>query len=509
MIKLKQQSGVTTYLNYGSSNTLYNPVRPGNYVNRLLNIKLHRHFVDNRRYVAGGGPPGFNVDSINQFMPARMPQGFWTDEYLQLLKDAGVENIWSLQGKFPFQDTIGTPSKVMPINEADYPDQGNPGVWFELGKYAGQVAIRYADDSSAFIDSADVWQHDPNSITNLHPSYLSNTPKAGMGLVQIIQVLNEPNVNPDWIGATNSITAEGTAAAYYAVYTEVRKYSQTIKIVTGPPIGIKNDREFLRRMLDHLKVLFGGKVPSDVYISFHWYMRELNQNQGQGGTDTGASPEFVDAYELGLWVNDLCHEFDIAGWYCTETGWSSSPNIDTSKNAAPIQEGFTQLESHGVLMTRLVLMWSSLDKHMATTFWHCKDAYDSGAYFNGGLLYKDAESTRKPSLRIYEDFISSWGEYDVTGYYPNSLTNEYYATLLGPTGDFITLGWSDKDNSGELTPDPTIVSTVILPDPVPTGSLPPTGSEKPTIEVDFTSLKSITFETETENIRFVISGSVV
>jgi len=119
-VRLSQQSGVTTYLNYGSGNELYDPRDTSNYVNRLLNIKLHRHFVDNRRYVAGGGTAASNSASANIFIPQRMPQGYFTDEYLQMLTDNGVETMWSLQGKFPFQDTIGSPTKVMPINEADY-----------------------------------------------------------------------------------------------------------------------------------------------------------------------------------------------------------------------------------------------------------------------------------------------------------------------------------------------------------------------------------------------------
>lgn len=523
--KVSQQAGVTSYLNFGAGKGLFTPknYESGAYIPRLLGIPWHRHFADNRRYVAGGGNDDYNLASRNELMVARSPQGWFTDEYLQLLKDNGVNAIWTLQGRFPWQDTIGKPGKVMPIMEADYANQSDPSVWKDLADFAAQLAIRYADDTAAFLDEARVWQYDPTlGSQNLHLQYLNNTPKAGLGLVDAIQVLNEPNFNPSWSGATNAVTAEGTAAAYYAVYQAVRKYSQTMRIITGPPIGIKNDREFLRRVLNHLKTLFGGTVPSDVEISFHWYMREKDQDQSKTGQDTGASPEFVDAYELGKWVNDLCHEFNIAGWWCTETGWSAAPepDIDKSANAAPIQEGFTQLESQGILMKRLLLIWGSLDKHQGTTFWHCKDHYDSGAFFKGGLLYDDSESTPKPARDIYVDFIDEYHGWDVTGYYPNPETNEFYAMLEDEFGTIRVLGWSDRvfNNEKNLTPDPKIVTEVPVvieppieqpePEPEPTGSVPQ--PEKPVQEFylnDLLSARSISFEYDDHIVKVYLTGS--
>jgi hypothetical protein len=478
MKKLKQQFGITSFLQYGGGKGVYNPTNT-DFEERIFGFKLHRHFVDNRRYVQGGGDPGFNPDSKNILQVQRTPQGWHTDDYLQLLKDNGIESMWTLQGKFPWQDTIGKATKVMPIMEADYVNQGDPIVWQDLAKFAGQLAIRYASDTSEFLDQAIVYQN-PSDFRN-------NTPKAGMGLLNIIQVLNEPNFNKSWSGATNTLTPEGTAAAYVAVYNEVRKYSNTMRLVSGPPIGIADDKEFLDRMLSHMQILFGGTIPSDVEISFHWYMREGNQSQSKSGNDTGASPEFVKAHELGQYVNDLCKQYGIAGWWCTETGWAASSTIDKSKNACPIQEGFTQLESQGILYKRLMLIWASLDKHIGTTFWHCRDDYDTGGYAKGGVCLNDSNWTPKPVRDICYDFLNKYSEYSVNKYYTLDGGNSHYAELVNEdSGDIITLGWSDRTNYNNLTPDPKIVTNIVVPNP--TGSTEPTSS---TQYPDITSIKLV------------------
>ena len=454
MKKLKQQFGITSFLQYGGGKGVYNPTNT-DFEERIFGFKLHRHFVDNRRYVQGGGDPGFNPDSKNILQVQRTPQGWHTDDYLQLLKDNGIESMWTLQGKFPWQDTIGKATKVMPIMEADYVNQGDPIVWQDLAKFAGQLAIRYASDTSEFLDQAIVYQNPSD--------FRSNEPKAGMGLLNIIQVLNEPNFNKSWSGATNTLTPEGTAAAYVAVYNEVRKYSNTMRLVSGPPIGIADDKEFLDRMLSHMQILFGGTIPSDVEISFHWYMREGNQSQSKSGNDTGASPEFVKAHELGQYVNDLCKQYGIAGWWCTETGWAASSTIDKSKNACPIQEGFTQLESQGILYKRLMLIWASLDKHIGTTFWHCRDDYDTGGYAKGGVCFNDSNWTPKPIRNRLYSFFEEFGDYSVTKYW---IEGKKHYVQLENEGDVKYLGWTDKFNAEGLTTVPNLVdgSLLIIPE---------------------------------------------
>jgi len=458
---IKKQLGVTSYLNYGGGRGLYQgeAKQPGAFEPRIFGIKVHRHFQTFARHHYGGGEVYmWQPYADNRLMVQRTPQNMRSDEYLELLKANGIDAIWGIQGQAAFQDTIGQFDKVQPINEADDPE--DPSSWYALAEHAYQLALRYAHDTT---DAATV----PSVYTD-PTDYRSNEPKKGLGLLRAIEILNEVNINGDWIGATRTLGPEAGAAAFYAAYTEVRSISK-ITLYTPSFVGI--NMEILMAFSDRLRALMNGAPLENVVLNFHWYPRKNNQEQGQEGTDTGASPEEAGFHDFGLQMDGLCETYGYTAWGCTETGTSAADPVDTSKNACPIQEGMTQLESQGPILLRMFLAWASCKHFDAVTFWHCRDGYDQGAYLNGGMCLDDRDWTPKPVLGYLEAFIGKFGDYEKVHDYQNT-GGVYTASISGPLGTSV-LYWTGGNNNGEFTPDPmqTIVTSPTYPPidpPIPT-----------------------------------------
>jgi len=462
---ISEQFGVTSYLQYGGGEGLYNPTKPGDFEPRLFELTWHRHFSDFRRYHQGdpnaSGPNGSNI-----FQPQRTPQGWHTDDYLRLLQINGVKAIWCIQGRAGFQNTIGSAGKVMPISEEDSPYELES--WAELAHHAQQIAIRYAADTGPYQDKAEHytqpgdWRTDPKKNTGVSGV---GQPLAGLGLLESIQILNEPNFRKSWSGASRDIDAKGAATAFYAAYKAVREVSK-INMVTPPPIG--GDLVFLGEFSSELELLNGGPL-ENVTLAFHWYMRERSLNQGDG-PDKGASPEFVRAARFGVSMDSLVKKYGFEGWSCTETGWSALPTVDKSKQSCPIQEGFTQEESQGLLYVRLALIWGAMEHYRYTTFWHCADNYDSGGYQYGGLCYRQTPNRKdwdkKPGLIYIESFLSTYGHMDVVAH---GQEEEGFFSILQDTVKasglpvYHVVSWVDGKKIGGLTGEPVLTRSFVIP----------------------------------------------
>lgn len=408
MSKLKDILGLTTYWVYGGGNGHYN-------ISSTDKFKFHRAFVGN--YVVTQGNLDLHVEPTWQ--------NFKYDTYLKQLKDAGITTIWSPQGKFDFQDTIGKQGKVCPINEGDDPLKQDS--WKVYGELCRQIAIRYADDTAQYLSEAKVFQGTP--------AYLSNTPKAGLGLLDFFTGLNEINFKHGWSGATRTMTREMAAVCFKVQYDAVRSVSKTLKLVI--PSSIEPTEAWLRGFLEKFKSLYaeeGKLMPTDFYLDFHWYMRNATTDQS-GGT-AGETPETVGAYAHGQMMDSLCEEYGLLGWICTETGWAT----DTSKQSAPILEGYTREESQGILMIRLALIWGACKYCKGISFWHCRDDYDLPPYAKGGINYKNWSA--KPARTICENFLESFGNFDVFEYQEN---NGIHSVLIN-NGNYEYLAWTDKKN---------------------------------------------------------------
>ena len=130
--------------------------------------------------------------------------------------------------------------------------------------------------------------------------------------------------------------------------------------------------------------------------------------------------------------------------------------LDKSANAVPIQEDMTQLDSQAEVTLRAALILGSLPNFKGITFWHCANNYDGGAFKNGGMSWKRdpgfEDWTTKPVYSLLTYFIQKYKGYDIVNYKQNKLKNEYYVTLISPTGEEVKFAWSDKVSSGELIP---------------------------------------------------------
>lgn len=430
MSKLKDILNLTTYWVYGGGSGHYK-------TDATEKFKGHRAFVGN--YITTQGNLDLRVEPTWQ--------NFKYDTYLQQLKTLGITRIYSPQGKFDFQNTIGKAGKVSPINEEDDPMKQES--WKVFGEYSRQIAIRYADDTSQFLSEAKVFQGSP--------AYLSNTPKAGLGLIDYYTGINEINFKQGWSGATRTMTREMAAVCFKVQYDAIRSVSKTLKIVI--PSSIEPTEAWLRGFLVKLQSLYAEEnkpMPTDFYLDFHWYIR--NSSTDQSGGTAGETPETVNAYAHGQMMDSLCDEYGLSGWMCTETGWAT----DTSKQSAPILEGFTREESQGILMLRLSLIWGASKHCKHISFWHCRDDYDLPPYAKGGVNRKDWSA--KPARTICEAFLEKYGDWDVGdfGQHPYS----YSVIISNDDGDDEILFWTDKKNINGLTPFPSITTPVPAKEPI-------------------------------------------
>lgn len=444
MNTFKDSLGITSYLWYGGGSTHGS-------IASVDKFKLQRFFVDNFRVTQN------NLD----FRTEPTWQNFKHDTYLQTLKDNGIKSIWCTQGTFDWYGTQGKPNKVPCLRPGD--DPMDPASWADLGELCRQIAIRYAADTAQHIGEARVFTGTP--------TYLTNIPKAGLDLLEAIEIQNEWDFKHQWSGAEFTLTPEQYAVNFKVCYDAIRSVSN-IKIIMGG--GISPFITTFQRFLTKLKQLYrdeGKDMPTDFYLCFHWYMR--NGSADQGGGTSGITPEDANAYEFGLSMDELCREYGLPGWYCTETGWAT----DSSKQQAPALEGFTKEQAQGILMVRLALIWAACEFHKGISFWHCRDDYDLPPYAKGGINYKNWSA--KPARTICEDYLGNYADHTVLSF--GKITDDTYFAVLKNGTESVTLGWSNKVNSNGLSPKPNITNIVI---PIPGCTDPNATNYNPDATVD-------------------------
>ena len=428
-VLIKDGFGLTTYLQYGGGPSHQN-------LDGVIEYKLQRAFVSNSVTTL--------ADDRARFQPTH--QNYKYDDYLNLCKANGIRMIYCTQGSFSYMNTTGSSGKSMPIADGD--DPKDLASWAEVAKLCKQIAIRYAADSAASLGDANVYQD---------ATYLSNTPLAGLDLIEAIEIQNEWNFKSSWSGALRTITPDEYAYCFMACYLAIREVSATIPIIMGGGIG--GDITDMSGMLAEIEVICADlaiPVPTDFYLCFHWYMRFGTTNQTGG--QYGISPEEALAIDLANQVDALCTTYSLPGWYCTETGWAT----DSSKQSAPVQEGYTREESQGILMIRLMLIWGSVPSFKGVSFWHCRDDYDSPPYAKGGINYRNWSA--KPARTICAAFKDVYDDYWVTDFYK---TGDIYYAVLDNGVDSVILNWTDGVNNGTVTPMPTVVGFAPPPDPDP------------------------------------------
>lgn len=440
--QLKYQLGHTTFLNYGDGDGLYDPGKPDQFTPATFDIIFKRNFQDNWQF-----------ESNWKLAVQRSVQGFHTDAYLQLLKENGVRTIWCTQGRFTGQFGTGSQRKEGPFDYND--DPLDPASFARARHFHQQLAIRYSAPDELLLPvrdleaMAEVWTPGKEDKTK---EYLNNEVKVGMDLVWALQAQNE--INFRW-NVTYILSGRVAGTFFREVYDGVREVS-SIKLIAPAVLGA--DVEYIALMLQTMDSLYqseGKQMPSDFSLSVHSYMRNGGATQGEG--ETGETPEIWGAADFAARMDSLCFAYDLDGWFMTETGWSAWSNPeDDSKNAAPALEGFTQLESQGILPIRQTLIFASSPYYEGSTYWHSRDYYDSGPFLHGGMF--DRDWNVKPYYTIVVDFLDQFGDRSVVpGSYSES-NGAYFVTL----DDGSSLGWTDRMNAGTLTPMPSLV---ISPDP--------------------------------------------
>lgn len=419
--------GGTLNNNIGVTNFLFD----SNNNDKLSNFKLQRYFVDNFRVTK---------DSTLEFWTQPTMQNFKHDDVLAAAKNIGVKNIWCFQGKMPHHVVQGKANKVNPIRDSDSPQ--NPRAWDDFCFLVKQVAIRYADDSQAYLSQAHV---------HASADYQNNIPKAGLGLLYGMEYTNEPDFLMSWSGAIRTFEPEDFAVGFKGFRDSTRVVSKSMRIIMSGTIQPKV--ETFNRFITKLKQLYaaeGKEMPTDWYLNFHWYMRNGSNNQGAG--TWGVSPETANAYKFGLQLDSICRQYSLLGWYCTETGWSTyttGTNVSLAKQNAPVMQGYDIYHSQGLCMVRLGLIWGATEYCQGITFWNRKDNDDVGAYQNGGVNYSNWSP--KYCQTIIAEYQSQYRYHDIK----NCRTNgTLYAVDLIASADTTTLVWTDLNRYGEYDAKP-------------------------------------------------------
>lgn len=418
-MKLKDILGITSYYWYGNGGHFRSAQMPLTISGKDLvnssnqrvctieatsNFKLNRAFVDN--WIVVG-------QDANDLQTNPTEQNFFYDEYFKLYKANGITNIWSATGQFDWFPKYINPSTGKEYSQRKsacfHPDYSplDPLAWADLAMLCRAITLRYKDT----------------------------------GLLDYLQPLNEFDFR--W-NVKHVLTPEEYAVCFYECYKAIRSVSQTQKIIMGSTINPTIDT--LQRFMTKLDTL--STIPiRDFYLDFHWYMRDGSSNQG-GGT-TGITPEDANAYEFGKQLDNFCQTNNLPGWFCTETGWAT----DNSKQHAPDLEGYTRAEAQGILFTRLALIWGACEYCKGITFWHSRDLYDSEPYAYAGVNNKDWSA--KPGRLIVDDFLTRYGEFEVSDFYKSTQVQDMYSIVLKGQGK--GLAWSNKNRNGIYTAMPAEV----------------------------------------------------
>ena len=379
------------------------------------------------------------------------------DEFYQNLKSENIITIISPQGAFSNQILRDGTSrrKHPPIDGGDGGNYGtetyngddplDPDSYTAYADLMEQFALRYGPVVSKG-GRARVYT-DPSSAFN------SSTLYNGLNHVLYFQCGNEDNF--PWHGGPVVMTAQMSAAKFYACYRAIRRSCPYVRIITGSILSATF------QWYEDFMIAFDGywqqdnpgiPPPRDFYLSWHRYHRKGGQGQTQGD-DEGESPEIANNYALGKGFDDIVEQNGLLGHMCTETGWNDNPDYsDTSarKQRAVSQHGFTLGESAALMVIRNHLIYASLPNYIMTAYYSHKDHREGEPYTYMGFQYEksglkpiahpdgttNAEADwqigqltkPKPALIFIDGFFNEWGDWSVvTGSYVTSSTNLQYS----------------------------------------------------------------------------------
>lgn len=461
-----KDSGVTTYLHFGGGTPHLN-------LDGVKNFKQQRAFVDNTTCARAG-----NTD----FSTERTPYGNYKyDLDLANRKLLGITTDWGTQGLLQGQNP-GTyvDSKTGEVKQRSMRKTCVPfgmsgrdkATWKPLADYCKLVAQHYN----------------------------------GKGLLKRMRIQNEYDFK--W-NVWHTVSQREYAVCYWECYKAIRSVNQEIEIWTGGTIHPHPDTaEAFFVALAELCAAEGVPMPTDIVWDIHLYPRDGSLNQGSG--TWGITPETADFYGLGMKFHHLVLKWKIKGWACGENGWATytgtlangTVNTDPSlyKQNAPVLQGYDIYHAQGLLMVRGALIWSTIPTFKGVTYWHCRDNYDSGPYYAGGVNYSNWAP--KISNQIWGDYLNAYGNHTISNYRTNGTL---YAVDLTSPFDTVTLVWTNQNKSGDYDAKPRPGYLPNTPPPTPQPN--PTPNPQPaTILLQYSTSPSHTAPKDVTNGMVIAPG---
>ena len=371
------------------------------------------------------------------------PQNWYALTHLKRLKESNPNRRITMvpEGKFPDQDTIGTPGKVTPINEGDDPLLLTS--WHKAKRHGRLMALILTEGNRL-----DEWELEAakNELENSmwFPSWIA--PNIDDYFLTGLLGAGDDHTgwnefNHRWNKATRIMGAEEDATCFYAFCEGWRSVDDTVTLLPGGPISpdLEYQEDFWARFEE-----LGGKRFVNLGMNFHYYMRLLSKDQQWIDSDRGATPEEVDLiktvedYDL-TFGSLLLKGFDLQYWRCTETGWGAP---DTSYQRAPELNGLTQMESQVACIIRAYMTMCTSPYFGGMSVYCERDPGESPPYKNMGLFYHwstlpGGDWTQKESWPVFINFYRQYA------FYTGEILQEGTITKF-LTGDKV-FEWSDQN----------------------------------------------------------------
>lgn len=257
-----------------------------------------------------------------------------------------------------------------------------------------------------------------------------NSLKVGLGLIRYIECNNEPDKT--WKGRNGYQSPREYAANLSAFY-------DGHKNTLGPGVGVKNadpsvqvviggisasSTDYVRAMIDWCKEFRGYRPDGSVdlcwnVINQHLYANDAQSSQNGGGS-RGAAPELAGVGEQAAAFVQLARQYanGMPVWI-TEAGYDV--NQGSPFRAIPIG-GKSVLATQADWILRTALLYSRVGIDRVFFFQaYDHDVLNATQFSSMGLLYDDANKTRKPAA----DFL----------YQAKNLLGDYrYRETLKPAG---------------------------------------------------------------------------
>lgn len=470
--------GMTSYLEYGLGGK--DGREP---IVTLDGIKLVRFFLDLREYAVVGGEVKISPNYKWRYI----------DKFMEKIEAAGITPIFCLHGPIAGQNIQGNSSSLVKLNPIDDNlDWEVPENWYEYAAVVKAFVAYYGER---------IILQDGNELN--FPKKWSNAartmgPKAAAArFYAFYQAAREMSADIELIsGSILSASAEwldefvGHFKTFcterghemptdfslsWHIYSRESSFGQER---TGDDTGASYESAGVRKLGEAIEAVvykynldghyctetgWSAHVGKQYYIDLVQTIEDYQQLDREVGYDYNK-----DRWGL-LWpifqtsgLRDRVAENPeraVELYRETLEDFSDDYFLDTSANAAPIQEGMNQLESQAELTLRAGLILGSLPKFKGVTFWHCANNYDGGAFKNGGMTYKNDAGfddwTPKPVYDLIADTHMLYGDYDIVNY--QDIDGLYMVDLIDPlNSDNYRAVWTDGTSRGAHTPEVTL-----------------------------------------------------